>query len=128
MEVPELRTRHDMSRLKYMAKLMAMDRGRLTRTVVLLAPDPAEPGLDRVKHWWTVTNELVAKDRVLMDALHRLKQSSERNQKVVPSGIDPTLTDFDYFPIKSWRRKVKRWGLSSPLSSFKKSRMPTVKL
>jgi len=128
MEVPELRTRHDMSRLKYMAKLMAMDRGRLARTVVLLAPDPTEPGLGRVKHWWTVTNEFVAKDKVLKDALQRLKQSSERNQKVVPSGIDPTLTDFDYFPIESWRRKVKQWGLSSPLSSFQKSRKPTVKL
>ena len=128
MEVPELRTRHAMSRLKYMAKLMAMDRGRLARTVVMLAPDATEPCLDRVKHWWTVTNEFVAKDEVLTVALQRLKQSSDRNQKVVPSGIDPTLTDFDYFPIESWRKKVKWWGLSSPLSSFKKARKPTVKL
>ena len=54
--------------------------------------------------------------------------SRQHESQVVPSGIDPTLTDFDYFPIKSWRQKVKRWGLSSLLSSFKKSRMPTVKL
>jgi hypothetical protein len=75
-----------------------------------------------------VTNKFVAQDKDLTAALQRLKQSSDRNQKVVPNGIDPTLTDFDYFPIESWRRSVKWWALSSPLSSFRKSRMSTIKL
>ena len=128
MEIPELRTRHAMSRLKYIAKLMSMGRDRLARTVVMLAPDPTGPGLGGVEHWWTVTNEFVAKDEDLTVALRRLKQSSDRNQKVVPSGIDSTVTDFDCFPIKSWRYHVRQWGLSSTLASFQEKRMPTVKL
>ena len=49
MHVPELRTRHVKSRLNYLAKLMAMERHRLTRTVVMLKPDePLEPGLGAV--------------------------------------------------------------------------------
>ena len=129
MQVPELGTRHAKSRLHYMAKIMAMQRDRLAQTVVTLAPQPAVAlSLGRVQHWWTVINEFIAKDLDLAAAFRRLRNASERNQKVVPHGIDPTLTDFDYFPIKSWRRSVKWWARSSTLTMFVKTRGSSTKL
>jgi hypothetical protein len=129
MHVPELRTRHAKLRLNYMAKIMAMHKGRLARTVVRLAPDPTELGLGRVQHWWTVTSQFVAMDSDLTGAFGRLRRSSDRNQGVVPSGVDPTIMDFDYFPIKSWRRSVKWWASSSDKLLFVNTRgMSTIKL
>jgi hypothetical protein len=129
MHVPELKTRHAKLRLNYMAKIMAMHKGRLARTVVRLAPGLTEPGLGRVQHWWTVLSKFLAKDSYLSSAFERLRRSSDRNQGVVPSGVDPTLTDFDYFPIKSWRRSVKWWSLSSERKLLLKRRdMSTIKL
>ena len=122
MHVPELRTRHAKLRLNYMAKIMAMHKGRLARTVVRLAPGPTEPGLGRVQHWWTVTSEFVEKESNLKKAFRQLRNSSDRNQGVVPSGVDPTLTDFDYFPIKSWRRSVKWWARSSTRNLYLRRR------
>jgi exonuclease III len=129
MHVPELKTRHTKLRLNYMAKIMAMDKGRLARTVVRLAPGPTELGLGRVQHWWTVLSEFVTTNSSLSEAFGRLRRSSDRNQGVVPSGVDPTLTEFDCFPIKSWRRAVKWWALSSEKNIFLKRRdMSTIKL
>jgi len=122
MHVPELRTRHAKLRLNYMAKIMAMHKGRLARTVVRLAPGPTEPGLGRVQHWWTVTSEFVEKESNLKKAFRQLRNSSDRNQGVVPSGVDSTLTDFDYFPIKSWRRSVKWWARSSTRNLYLRRR------
>jgi hypothetical protein len=106
-----------------------MHKGRLARTVVRLAPGLTELGLGRVQHWWTVISESVETNSYPSDAFGRLRRCSDRNQGIVPSGVDPTLTDFDYFPIKSWRRSVKWWALSSARKSFLKRRdMSTVKL
>ena len=116
-------------RLNYLAKIMAMEKYKLARTVVLMKPDVPGPGLGRVQHWWTVTNELVARHKDLTTALGLLKQSSTRNQGVVPSGIEPTVLDFDYLPIESWRRAVRRWAFSYTRTSFVSNRnMPTIKL
>jgi hypothetical protein len=130
MNVPELRTRHAKLRLNYMAKIMAMHKGRLARTVVQLTPElPFEPLLGRVEHWWTITKEFVEMDSDLTAAFGRLRRSSDRNQGVVPSGVDPTLMDFDYFPIKSWRRSVEWWASSYTKNLFLKTRgMSTIKL
>ena len=75
-----------------------------------------------------MTNEFIAADEDLTVAFGRLRRSSARNYEVVPEGIDPTLADFDYFPIKSWRRAVKWWALSFNLSMVQKARGPTTKL
>ncbi len=76
-----------------------------------------------------MTNELAAKDETLGRALARLRRASDRNHGVVPSGVDPTLTDVDCFPIESWRRSVRKWtDLSSLLAFCKGRRMSTIKL
>ena len=75
-----------------------------------------------------MTNELVAKDEHLSAAFARLRLASDRNHKVVPDGIDPTLIDFDCNPIENWRQSVEQWVHSTTLRSFTKDRMPTVQL
>ena len=110
-------------RLNYMAKVMGMDKGRLARTVIFLKPDePAAPALGKVHHWWTVADEFVAKDRDLSAAFGKLQQAAARNQGVVPSGMDPTLTDYEYFPTESWRRTVRWWAQAAEKRAFLKSR------
>jgi hypothetical protein len=121
MAVPELRIRHAKLRLNYMAKVKGMDKGRLARTVIFLKPDePAAPALGKVRHWWTVADEFVAKDRDLSAAFGKLQRAAARNQGVVPSGMDPTLTDYEYFPIKSWRRTVRWWAQAAEKRAFLK--------
>ena len=123
MQVPELRTRHDKARLNYMAKVMAMEKSRLTRTVVMLKQRDAKQHLGRTEQWLTVTNKLVDSEEHLRNSLAKLRRASARNHGVVPPGIDPTLMDFEYYPLDSWRRSVTWWARSLTLSSFMKARV-----
>ena len=119
MHAPDLQTRYAKARLKYVAKLMAMEKGRLARSVIMeMKPQPAEQYLGRTKHWWTRMSDFIAADPVLATAFAKLNRSAARNQGVVPTGIDPTIHDYEYAPVDAWRKSVERWAKSTTLSTF----------
>ena len=120
LHIPELRTRHEQARLKYMAKLMAMHPGRLARAVLFRGGR---------SDWWVDTKKLVDQHDTLAEGFVLLRRSADRNHGVLPLGIDPTVDgDFEYSPMKAWRSRVEEWGHSLTLSKFRKNRGSSLKL
>jgi len=118
LNVPELRTRHFLARLKYMGKILSMEKGRLARSVVkrsVTAP------------WWKTQLSLINAHPALEEGFKKLQRSADRNHGVVPLGIDSTVDlDFDYFPLRTWRTTVEQWAITSTLTKFRRERGSTL--
>jgi exonuclease III len=120
LHVPKLHHRHEQARLKYVAKLMAMDKSRLARVVLMRS---------RTTTWWLDSMKIINKYPELQKGFAQLQRSSERNHGVLPRGIDPmTEGDYDYYPLDAWNKKVEEWILSLTLSNFRKNRATSLTL
>ena len=118
MHAPNLRTRHDAARLKYVAKVMAMDKGRLARAVILRKPNgPARPRRVADRHWWPETMRLIDADPILRAAYAKLKGAVDRNQGVAPLDLDPTL-DHDCSPVQMWIDTIDEWAKRKSYEAF----------
>ena len=120
MNVPELRTRHTLTRLKYAGKLLTMEKGRLARAVIIRSPTAP---------WWRCTKATIAAHPVLREGFRKLQRSADRNHGVVPMGIDSTVDlDIDYTPLRSWRKTVEQWAANRTLTNFRRERGSTLSL
>lgn len=118
LNVPELRVRHDLARLKYVGKVMSMEKGRLARAVIMRGSTAT---------WWRASLSLISAHPVLKEGLKKLQRSADRNHGVVPKGIDSTVDfDIDYFPLRSWRKTVEQWADALTLVNFRRDRSTTL--
>ena len=121
LRVPSLQTRRTVSRLKYFVKAKSMERGRLVRELLRLEQGPAVPGQGLNHQWRTRIAKLLDDDEGLGAAYDKVHASATRNHDVVPRGVDPTVTDYDYFPVKSWHKFLRRWSLRRDMDEFKET-------
>jgi len=122
LNIPELQLRHQQARLKYVGKIMSMEKHRLARTVIMR-------GSPRRSVWWKTTMSLIAAHPALKEGFAKLQRSADRNHGVVPLGLDPTVDlDIEYSPLRTWRATVERWAAALNLKNFRKERGPTLAL
>jgi exonuclease III len=119
LRVPSLQARRTVSRLKYFIKVKTMERGRLVRELLRLEQGPAVLGQGLNHQWRPRIEKLLDDDEGLGAAFDKVHASAKRNHDVVPRGADPTVADYDYFPVKSWHRFLRRWALRKDLDEFK---------
>ena len=119
LRVPSLQVRREVSRLKYFVKVKTMERGRLVREILRLEQGRAVPGQGQNHQWRHRIGQMIDNDEKLGDAFAKVQNAGDRNQGVVPRGVDPTTTDFDYSPVKSWHKFLRRWALRRNLDEFK---------
>jgi exonuclease III len=118
INVPELRIRHDLARLKYMGKILSMEKGRLARSVIMRGSTAT---------WWKASLSFIARHPALDEAFKKLQRSADRNHDVVPLGIDTTVSlDLDYHPLRTWRAAVEQWAATYTLTSFRRARGSTL--
>jgi hypothetical protein len=118
LRVPSLQTRREVSRLKYFVKVKTMERGRLVRELLRLKQGPAVRGQGLNHQWRSRIEKLLEDDEGLGDAFDKVHASATRNHDVVPRGVDPTVVDYDYFPVKRWHKFLRRWALRRDLAEF----------
>ena len=118
LRAPRLALRRQAARTKYVAKLKAMAKDRLAREVVSLPPGKAVKGQHKHKHWLGQEKEVIFGDD-LRSAYETMHCSADRNNGVLPRGADPTVHDFDYFPLRAYCNKVDRWVKQKNLQEFK---------
>jgi hypothetical protein len=118
LRVPSLEVRRRVSRLKYFVKAKSMERGRLVRELLRLKQGPAVRGEGLNHQWRHRIAKLLNDDEGLGAAYDKVHASATRNHDVVPRGVDPTVADYDYFPVKSWHRFLRRWALRQDLDEF----------
>ena len=107
LQVPTLRRRRDAARIKYLVNIMTMDQGRLVRTVVNMQECKALRGQAQNRHWKHRMTEFVQTDEDVKKAYASMERSADRNQGVLPRDLDPTVDDFDYYPVKSWHKFLR---------------------
>ena len=118
LRAPTLRLRRQVSRLKYLVKLRTMERGRLAREVVRLPECKAVRGQGRQTRWITGVRKLLEDDEGLMKEYMKLDRTEAANQGVIPRGVDPACTDFDYYPVKCWHKSLRHWAWAQDLKDF----------
>jgi exonuclease III len=118
LRVPSLQTRREVSRLKYLVKAKTLERGRLVREILRLEQGPAVHGQGLNHQWFPRIIKLLDGDEGLGAAYDRVHASASRNHGVVPRGVDPTVADYDYFPVKRWHKTLRRWALRRDLDEF----------
>ena len=121
LRVPSLEARRRVSRLKYFVKVKSMERGRLVRELLRLEQGPAVLGQGLNHQWRPRIEKLLEDDEGLGVAFDKVHASATRNHDVVPRGVDSTVADYDYFPVKSWHRFLRRWALRQDLDEFMKT-------
>ena len=103
MHVPPITRRCEVARLKYYAKVMTMERDRLTRVFVNMRQRPVRSHnssswrmqlLERAVHWKVRMQETIKDDPFLKEAVDLLLEAQARNQGILPTGLDPTITDW----------------------------------
>jgi len=117
--VPSLKARREVSRLKYLVKVMTMERGRLVRELLRLEQGPAVLGQGLNNQWRPRIVKMLNEDDWLGGAFDRVHRSAKRNHEVVPRGVDPNYDAYAYSPVKSWHSFLRRWSLSRDLDEFK---------
>jgi hypothetical protein len=118
LNVPELRLRHDLARLKYMGKVMSMEKDRLARSVIMRS---------KTAPWWKTQLSYIKAHPDLQEGFNKLQRSADRNHGVVPLGRDPTVSyDLDYHPLRTWRTTVEQWARLLTLTKFRRERGPTL--
>jgi hypothetical protein len=128
MHVPPITRRCEVARLKYYAKVMTMERDRLTRVFVNMRQRPVRSQnssswrmqlLERAVHWKVRMQETIKDDPFLKEAVDLLLEAQARNQGILPTGLDPTITDWSYEPVQSFKRKLKAWSKLQDLNEFR---------
>jgi hypothetical protein len=114
LNVPELKIRHSLARLKYIGKLMSMEKERLARAVIMRG---------KTATWWKSTLTFIKAHPTLGEGFKKLQRSADRNHGIVPLGLDTTVSlDLEYRPLQTWRSTVEQWGASLTLQNFRRER------
>jgi exonuclease III len=121
MRVPPLKHRRKVQRLKYLAKTMTMPQDRLVRRLIHLPPVKPTQGRSRPDHWLPRVEGSMdgGCGEQLRDRYKKLQASQARNQGVLPRGADPTVHEYDYYPVRSWHNELRRWLQQVDVDEFR---------
>jgi exonuclease III len=121
LQVQPLELRRKVARLKYAGKLLTMGKERWARAFAALPAGKAVKGQGRVKQWSERIQADLQSDKVLRDGYGKLSRAAEMNHGVLPKGKDPTCQDFEYFPVKSWRKCLEWWARKQDVAAFREA-------
>jgi hypothetical protein len=118
MNAPLIARRCEIARLKHYAKVMTMEKDRIARVLVNM---PKRKGNPHFPQWRERMDGFInaKENKDIKTEIDKLRTSQARNQGILPHGIDPTVHDFNYEPIKTFKKKLKLWSKGKDLAELR---------